>query len=544
MIKTFFSWVGRKGVLLIVVMLAIAFYDFVLPHIRSEESRRIFVSEFQNSEEVATQLVGEVAELRARATQSSKKLAHQSANARRTSLRERRAELAEVERQLANPPGWFASMRPSVRVERSMLEPRKQVLEAEIRLLEVAGEPAAARADLAGISTWSERQVANAQLACDAANAEVREFNAQPLVEKFAQNRLHNRSKTLSDTATENCSRARTRSNARDAAIRNRNSASRRLARANQRLAQAQQGVRQSIENVQVDFVERTFVDVLKKALLILLGIIAAPYITRLIFYWILAPLAERRASIRIAVPGENNVAVPPSEQSRVSIAVTLATGEELLVRQDYLQTSSLQGSKSTRWLLDYRHPLSSIASGLSFLTRIRGGGETTTVSAVRDPFAELTQVKLPDGAACVLHPRALVAVVQPIGRTMKITSHWRLFSLNAWLTMQLRYLVFHGPGKLIVMGGRGIRAERAESGRIFGQDQLVGFSSDLAYSVTRTETFWPYFFGREQLFKDKVEQGNGVLIIEEAPLSSRTGSGVKRGLESAFDAARTAFGI
>lgn len=79
--------------------------------------------------------------------------------------------------------------------------------------------------------------------------------------------------------------------------------------------------------------------------------------------------------------------------------------------------------------------------------------------------------------------------------------------------------------------------------GRIFGQDQLVGFSADLAYSVTRTETFWPYFFGREQLLKDRVEAGSGVLIIEEAPLSVRRGE-VRRGIEGLVDASMKAFGI
>ena len=195
---------------------------------------------------------------------------------------------------------------------------------------------------------------------------------------------------------------------------------------------------------------------------------------------------------------------------------------------------------------MDARLPafFSSLASGLVFLTRIQGEGETTTVSAVRDPFAELTEVILPQGAACVLHPRALVAVVHPTGQPIQITSHWRLFALNAWLTMQLRFLVFHGPGRLIVKGGRGIRAERAERGRIFGQDQLVGFSADLAYSVTRAETFAPYLFGREQLYKDKVEQGSGILIIEEAPQSSREGGGVRQGLEGVFDAGMKAFGV
>lgn len=52
--------------------------------------------------------------------------------------------------------------------------------------------------------------------------------------------------------------------------------------------------------------------------------------------------------------------------------------------------------------------------------------------------------------------PRALAAVAQPIGRLLRVTGHWRLLSLNSWLTVQLRYLVFHGPARLVVQGGRG----------------------------------------------------------------------------------------
>lgn len=212
-------------------------------------------------------------------------------------------------------------------------------------------------------------------------------------------------------------------------------------------------------------------------------------------------------------------------------------------MRQDYLQTTSHAGRKETQWFLDWRHLFTSLASGLAFLTRIRGDGEVTTVSAVRDPLAEVTILTLPEGASCVVQPRALAAVAQPIHRRLRVTTQWRLGSLNAWLTMQLRYVIFHGPARLVIKGGRGVRVEHAEQGRIFGQDQLVGFSADLAYSVTRTETFWPYFFGREQLLKDRVEAGSGVLIIEEAPLSVRRGE-VRRGIEGLVDASMKAFGI
>lgn len=282
---------------------------------------------------------------------------------------------------------------------------------------------------------------------------------------------------------------------------------------------------------------------ILWQALVALLLIVAAPYLIRLAFWFVLAPMAERRPAIRIRVPGGNPVPMLPAERSRTSLSVVLAKGEELLVRQDYLQSTSAGGAKDTRWLLDMAHPLSSLASGLYFLTRVRGEGTATTISAVSDPFAEVTMVTLPQGGATVLHPRALAAVIQPVGQTIRVTSHWRFTSINAWLTLQLRYLVFHGPARLVVKGGRGIRVEAAIAGRVFGQDQLVGFSADLAYAVARTETFWPYFLGREPLLKDRVLSGQGMLLVEEAPMAGRRAR-LRHGLEGTFDAALKAFGL
>lgn len=278
----------------------------------------------------------------------------------------------------------------------------------------------------------------------------------------------------------------------------------------------------------------------LRTAAIAFAGILLTPYLIRILFYTVLAPVAARRPAIRLGVPGGGVPLAPPSS---TSVGIRLADGEELLVRQDYLQSTAHEGAKATRWLVDWRHPLTSLAAGLWFLTRVRGAGTLTTVSAVRDPFAEVTVLALPEGSACVLAPRALAAVVQPIGQPLRITSHWRLRSLHAWLTLQLRFLVFHGPVRLVVKGGRGVRVEPAERGRVFGQDQLVGFSAGLGYTVARTETFWPYLFGREPLFRDRVADGGGVLLVEEAPLAGRKG-GIGRGLEGAVDAALKVFGI
>ena len=336
-------------------------------------------------------------------------------------------------------------------------------------------------------------------------------------------------------------------------------SAQRRVAEANTYLGEAIAQVRSEYQTFLSEregewggsFIERTRgfanrVDLkgkLRRATILLGVIIATPLLIRLFCYFVLAPLAVRRPSIRLLVPDGAEVPISPAAPSATSVAIRLTPGEELLVRQDFLQTSSYAGSKRTQCFLDWRKPFTSIATGLTFLTRIRGDGEVTTVSAVRDGLAEVTILNLDDGASCVLQPRALAAVAQPVRSPLRITRHWRLGSLNAWPTLQLRYLVFHGPARLVLKGGRGVRVEAADQGRVFGQEQLVGFSADLAYSVTRTETLWPYLIGRQPLLKDHVMAGKGVLIVEEAPYSARRGE-VRNGVEGIIDAGMKVFGM
>lgn len=281
----------------------------------------------------------------------------------------------------------------------------------------------------------------------------------------------------------------------------------------------------------------------LKAAAIALFFIIISPYLIRLFCYHVIAPLAERRPAIRIIEPASAQPPVPDATASRTSVSIQLEQGEELLVRQGYFQSASRASEERTQWFLDSGHPIMSLATGLSFLTRISGDGQGITVSAIHDPFAEVAVLNLPEGAACVLHPRAIAAVVEPVGRPLRIVAHWRLFSLHAWLTGQWRYYVFHGPARLVMKGGRGVRVEPVEKGRIFAQSQLIGFSADIPYAVVRTGTFWPYFLGREPLLKDRVEGDYGVLIVEEAPLTSRKGE-MTRGIEGLLDAGMKLFGM
>lgn len=268
---------------------------------------------------------------------------------------------------------------------------------------------------------------------------------------------------------------------------------------------------------------------------------IAVPLVWRFIAYYLLAPLAEKRPPLRFGNPAQGSV-VPLGGESRVSLEISLKENEEALARPDYYQTASPGARAQRRLMLDWSNPLTSYFSGMRTLTAFSGAGEKVVFSARSDPLVELALLELPAGSAAIVRPSALAGLVQPLDNAVRIRNHCRVFSLHALLTWQFRYLEFQGPATLVLKGGRGIRIEAAGPGRIVSQSQLIGFSADLAYSVIRTEVFLYYLLGQEPLLKDRVEEGRGVLLVEEAPLAGKTG--LQRGFEGAFDAFLKLFGI
>lgn len=293
---------------------------------------------------------------------------------------------------------------------------------------------------------------------------------------------------------------------------------------------------------------------VLPTALALLLGIMFTPIAIKAFFYFLIAPIASRRAAITLLpdvsgqIEGLNACMTSDADRlkvSEVSQAITLQPGQELLIHPEYLQSSATQGEKATQWLLDWSYPLTSLAAGLFGLTRIRTAATAMiVVSATKDPLSEVGVISLPAGSALVFQPHRLIGVVQQQAKPLKITRHWRLGTLNAWLTLQLRYLVFHGPAQLVVKGCRGVRVERAHQGRSINQAATIGFSANLAYSTLRCETFGAYLMGRQELFNDHFGGGPGFYVYEEMPHGgTRTGL-FGRGLEGFADSILKVLGV
>lgn len=292
-------------------------------------------------------------------------------------------------------------------------------------------------------------------------------------------------------------------------------------------------------------------IEVLPAAALILLSLILVPIAIKAVFYFLIAPLTARRPPIRLLpeasgiLAGQFRADPRQTKISAVSLPITLGNGQELLIHPEYLQSSSVRGEKDTKWLLDWSYPLSSLASGMFALTRIHGAAdETFVISTTRDPLSEVGILSLPEGSALVFQPCGLVGIVQHKDRPLRISRHWRLGSLHAWLTLQLRYLIFHGPVDLIVKGCRGVRVERVGAGRSINQAATLGFSANVDYATRRCETFGAYLMGKDELFNDYFTGDNGYYVYEEMPHGGRKPGITGRGIEGIADSMLKVFGI
>jgi hypothetical protein len=107
-------------------------------------------------------------------------------------------------------------------------------------------------------------------------------------------------------------------------------------------------------------------------------------------------------------------------------------------VHSDFLQGCGKPAKKHTQWFLNASIPFSSIASGMCMLTRIRPGADGATrvvVACQNDAFGEIGVLEIPAGGAMIIQPKALAGIIKNQGAPVRITRHWRLTNLHAWLS-------------------------------------------------------------------------------------------------------------
>ena len=247
------------------------------------------------------------------------------------------------------------------------------------------------------------------------------------------------------------------------------------------------------------------------------------PTLWKLFAYYGLAPLLARGRPIRFAPdPG----LLPDVGSSHVSVDAPIWPGEILRVKEKFLQASDEGMSRKTRWVLDWRIPFTSIACGLIELVEMRNGqarGEArVTFSNSTDPHQELAIISVPDGSSLILRPSFLAGVIVAADQPLKIRRRWVIFRWQSWVTLQFRFFEFAGPCRLIVVGSRGVRAERlvdqegmTRPARRTNQQATIGFTPNLDYLPVRAETFWGYYRNMNPLFDD-LFAGVGLFVLQE----------------------------
>ncbi len=274
--------------------------------------------------------------------------------------------------------------------------------------------------------------------------------------------------------------------------------------------------------------------------ILVALGfVLAGPWLAKSFCFYCWAPLLRMAPPIVLRREALPAVKATPS---RVSLRVDLGPGETLLIKEKYLQASDEGLRRRTRFVFNWRVPLSCLVCGLVELIRMHNGSERETYSATlstqEEPMTEVAVITVPAGGALVLRPRFLAGVILPAGnkgRPVEIRRYWRLFSLHAWLTLRFRYFEFRGPCRLVVAGKRGVRLEELHNvereqlrARRTNQTAMIGFTSDLRYHAVRAETFWSFFRGRNPLFDD-LFTGTGAFVCQEVAERRGEASGIRR---------------
>jgi len=286
--------------------------------------------------------------------------------------------------------------------------------------------------------------------------------------------------------------------------------------------------------------------DVLPMAIQVLLGVILTPIFIKVFLYFIVAPIVSRLKPVRID-PLEQAPLTPEQTGhiSKHALTLHLLPEQELLLHPDYLQSFSQRAEKTTQWFLNASIPLTSWAAGLVTLVRLRSPDtEIVQLASMYHPFEELVIITLPKNSQLVCKPRGLVGVIKNRYQAVHISKHWRLFSLHSWLTLQLRYLVFHGECQLIIKGSGGVVVESAQHPRLIQQNATLGFSSHLAYSNYRCETFVSYYLGKDALFNDRFQGETGLYFYEQSPLHQPTSAKGSKRVEGVWDAVLKVFGI
>jgi uncharacterized protein (AIM24 family) len=262
------------------------------------------------------------------------------------------------------------------------------------------------------------------------------------------------------------------------------------------------------------------FVSTFKKSVgaivLITAAIFVGPVLWKAFWYFGVAKLAQSAPPIQLESPvGPTMI---QAEESKKSYSVSIAPGERLVTRMDWLHQYAPHARKKTRFLLNWKSPFISYAAGLAELTEVSVDANSASAEVVlssgKEPDKYLCELRIENHPGLVVYPLQVIAICGNI----QLKTRWTLTNPHSWIAGRLRHIILSGTGRVFMQGTGGLQAIQISDGGVRVSEAIVtAFETTLAFSTVRTETFWPYYRQMVPLFDYQFE-GRGVLLRQTAP--------------------------
>ena len=245
------------------------------------------------------------------------------------------------------------------------------------------------------------------------------------------------------------------------------------------------------------------------------------PTLVCLGLYYGLAPVAARGSPLRLAA-GEPAVLTTVSKGMEV-VESAVWPGALFRGKKRFFATADDDLAKTTRVLMSWRFPFSSLACGLFNLVELRNirnaGERRITLTGPRMLPEQFKVVDVPEGGSMVLRPGFVAGVIVNAKEPLVIRRHWKFFHWQAWMGGQFRFFEFVGPCSLILAGDDTLRTERLVEQvdvpvPVFRvkQSKVAAFTPNLECRPVRAVSFWRYYTGAARLFEAGFS-GHGVVV-------------------------------
>lgn len=249
-----------------------------------------------------------------------------------------------------------------------------------------------------------------------------------------------------------------------------------------------------------------------------LLVLLANP-LWKVLFFYGVAPFAEKFSPIQLTEPSTDGNIVYKEAEKTVNVKVDKLN--PLCVRSGYY-SSHTDCSLTTQIFWKWSAPFTSYSSGLFKLIKFtpkRTVEDGTVVLFAKKDNNYIMEIELQHHPGLVIHPAYIVGISGDI----QVKTQW-VWSFHSWLTGQHRYVIFYGIGKLYLKGNGGISIEEPSPENISVKSYvLIGFDSRLSCSTICTEPFGQYFWDEVPLI-DNQFSGKGIFLTrKEATLKVLT---------------------